>query len=140
MIRLLARFGGFAALAAFLATAAVPASAQRMSTQRVRFTSGASSASVRAEPRRNRSVRYLIGVSAGQTLEATIVDADGSDCWVQVFAPGRAVRSSNAAPDASGDRGETAMWTGQTSRAGDYQMVLTNHTNSGTCGLDVSVY
>ncbi len=140
MTRLLTRLGGLAALIACLAATALPASAQRMTTQRVRFTRGSSSASVRAEPRVNRAVRYLIGVSAGQSLEATIVDANGSDCYVRVFAPGRTIRNSNAAPDASGDRGEVAQWSGQTSRSGDYQMVLTNRTNSGTCGLDVSVY
>lgn len=139
MHRFLVRLGGLATVAVFLAATALPASAQRLTTQRVRFTRGSSSASVRAEPRVNRPVRYLISVSAGQTLEATIVDSNGSDCYVQVFAPGRAIRDSNAAPDASGDRGETANWSGQTSRAGAYQMVLTNRTNSGTCGLDVSV-
>lgn len=140
MTRPLARLSGLAALAALLAATALPASAQRMTTQRVRFTRGSSSASVRSEPRVNRPVRYLIGVSAGQSLEATIVDSNSSDCYVQVFAPGRATRSGNAAPDEYGDRGETAQWSGRTSRAGDYQMVLTNRTNRGTCGLDVAVY
>ncbi len=139
MNRFLVRLGGFAALATLLTATALPASAQ-MRTERVRFTRGSSSATLRAEVRIRRPVRYLVGVSAGQTLEATISDSNGSDCYVQVFAPGRATRAANAAPDASGDRSQIPSWTGRVSRAGDYQVMLTNRTNSGTCGLDVSVY
>ena len=140
MTRPLARLGGFAALVAFLAATALPASAQRMTTQRVRFTRGASAATLRSEARPSRPVRYLVGVSAGQTLDASITDTNGSDCYVQVFAPGRTIRSSNAAPDASGERGETGQWSGQVSRAGDYQVVLTNRERRGTCSLEVAVY
>ena len=139
MHHLLVRLCGLAALATVLAATALPASAQ-MRTERVRFTRGSSSATLRAEARVRRPVRYLVGVSAGQTLEATISDLNGSDCYVQVFAPGRATRPANAAPDASGDRDPIPSWTGRVSRAGDYQVLLTNRTNSGTCGLDVSVY
>lgn len=133
------RLGGLALLAAALAATALPASAQ-MRTERVRFARGASSETFWSDARVRRPVRYVVGVSAGQTLEATIRDSDGSDCYVQVFAPGRAIRPANAAPDADGSRGIVPSWTGRLSRSGDYQVMLTNRTNRGTCGLYIGVF
>lgn len=141
MTRLVPRLGAAALLLVLLAATAVPASAQRMRTERVRFTRGASAATLRSTPRQGRPVRYLIGASAGQTLTASAIDVSGAaDCYVQVYAPGRALRDGNAAPNAYGERYSVSEWSGRLSRSGDYQVLLINTQRSGTCGVTVSVY
>ena len=140
MTRSISRLGSVALLATLLAATALPASAQRMRTERVRFTRGTSSATLRSAARPGRATRYLVGVSAGQTLSASIEDTGGSDCWVQVFSPGRSIQARNASPNEDGDRTEVAEWTGRLSRAGDYQVMLTNRERVGTCGLTISAY
>ena len=60
---------------------------------------------------------------------------------MQVYAPGRAIRSSQRrARRSPATAAMTRAWSGRVSRAGDYQVVLINQENSGTCGLDVGVY
>lgn len=140
MTRLLTRLGGFAALATLVAATALPASAQRMRTERVRFSPGTSEATMASAARRGRSVRYLVGASAGQTLAASASNTSGpADCTVRVFAPGRPAQDRYAAPSEGGYRGAISDWSGRLSRAGDYQVVLSNTATSGTCRVHISV-
>jgi len=134
------RTAGLLALAALVAAAALPASAQRTRTERVRFSRGESEAYLTGSYARGASVRYLVGASRGQTLYAEILESLGyTTCSLQVYAPGRAVRAANAAPSASGERLALAEWEGRLARAGDYQVVVTNDGARDECGVRIYV-
>ena len=138
MTRFALRLGGLSLL---LTVMALPASAQRTRTERVRFSPGTSEATMTAAPRRGRPVRYLVGASAGQTLTATSSDVSGAaDCYVQVYAPGRPIQDRYAAPNEYGERFSVSEWSGRLSRGGDYQVLLINTQNSGTCRVQIGIY
>ena len=140
MPSLRARLSGFILLASGLAMTALPASAQRMRTERVRFSRGTSEATVTSAPRPGRPVRYLVGVSVGQTLVASASAADGdADCYVQVYAPGRPIQERYLAPNEDGERGSVQDWSGRLSRSGDYQVLLINAATRGSCRARISV-
>ncbi|HEX8297642.1 MAG TPA: hypothetical protein VF594_00665 [Rubricoccaceae bacterium] len=125
---------------ASLVAAAEPAAAQRQRTERVRFAHGESEAYLTRDVSSGASVRYLVGASRGQVLYAEILESvDDATCSLQVYAPGRAVRAANAAPSTTGERLALSDWTGQLSRAGDYQVVVTNDGARGDCGVRIYV-
>lgn len=134
------RLAGLLALATLVTAAAGPASAQRMRTERARFSRGESEAYLTSAYASGASVRYLVGAGRGQTLYVEILESvDHTTCSLQVYAPGRAVRAANAAPSASGERLALADWSGRLSRAGDYQVVVTNDGARGDCGVRIYV-
>ena len=134
------RTAGLLALAALVVAAALPASAQRTRIERVRFSRGESEAYLTTSYARGASVRYLVGASRGQTLTAEILESmDYTTCSLQVYAPGRAVRAGNASPSATGERHALTDWSGRLSRAGDYQVVVTNDGARGECGVRIYV-
>ncbi len=139
MTRLTARL---VTLALLLAATALPASAQRvLRTERVRFAPGAYSATYMNEARAGRPVRYLVSAGAGQTLTASTDDPTGAtNCFVQVFAPGRPIRDSNAAPNADGIRYSVPEWSGRLSRSGAYQVLVINAQRGPGCAVAISVY
>lgn len=136
----LPRLLALAGLLALASASALPASAQTMRTERVRFARGASAAEYAPVIARGRSVRYLVGARQGQTLYAEINAGDADlGCRLAVYAPGRSIRAANAAPSADGRRTNLMYWNGTLSRSGDYQVVVTSTRRSTDCPTVISV-
>lgn len=125
---------GLVVLQMLVLCAAAPASADKVTRERVHFAAGTSAASIPGRVKGRDSMEYILGAKAGQQMTATLASKSNS-VYFNVFAPGKQPGRDEAL--FIGDTGGNSF-TGNLPASGDYLIQVYLYRNAARAGESAS--